>query len=88
MIDSATRVGLSGAPVVARAIGFFDRNADGVQIGGSDPTFLGRWSFFLGIYSGRQGDESDGFQLGRVFHAELLEKIVTNHIQPNSPHSS
>lgn len=87
LCDTATREGMSGAMVVAKLTGNFGKEGRVFDIR-SKPQFFGFWTHFLGVYSGRNGDEKDGFQLGRVWQAELVEEIVSNKSVPAPPWAS
>jgi hypothetical protein len=78
LVDSLGNRGLSGAAVIAQASGVFSPS------GSSIPTrdaLIGTWQNFLGIYSGRLGDEGLGFQLGRVWKAHVIDEIVANGVR-------
>lgn len=85
LCDSATRKGLSGGPVFGRALGMFDQNAKPIDPYSAGPKFFGYWPVFVGIYSGREGDENDGFQLGRVWKENALIDIVSNKTAAENP---
>ncbi|RFP88028.1 hypothetical protein DZK27_09925 [Rhodobacteraceae bacterium 63075] len=84
LCDTATREGMSGAMVVAKIVGNFGKEGRDFD-SNNRPQFFGYWTRFLGVYSGRNGDEEDGFQLGRVWHAKLVEEIVSNKSVPEPP---
>ena len=84
LCDSATRVGLSGAPVFAKVMGNFS-NEGGPFVDDGSPQFFGHWTKFLGVYAGRNGDEEYGFQLGRVWKASAMEEVLRNTDRPRSP---
>ncbi len=71
-IDTATRPGLSGSPVIMQRIGIH-----GV-VGGkvSNDTLIGRIRNFIGIYSGRIGEDEFKAQLGVVWKAKVIEEIL------------
>jgi hypothetical protein len=73
LIDTATREGMSGAPVVAIADGrlVLEDGRFGAQF-----AIAGRVYRFVGIYSGRLGDDEMRAQLGIVWHASVIEQIV------------
>ncbi|WP_342068703.1 S1 family peptidase [Yoonia algicola] len=84
LCDSATRKGLSGAPVFAKMLGNF--SSEGRPFSGTaSPQFFAHWTKFLGVYAGREGDEKDGFQLGRVWKASILSDVLNNTNTPESP---
>jgi len=70
LIDTATRSGMSGAPVVAFRRGFTS------PTGKIEDALLGDCLAFLGVYSGRIGDDTLGLQLGIVWKASTVEEIV------------
>jgi hypothetical protein len=73
VVDTTTKPGMSGSPVLARRIGFA-RTSRGFVGGGGD---LVR---FLGIYSGRIDDDGVGdkdlYNLGRVWKSDVLNQIL------------
>lgn len=73
-IDTATREGMSGAPVIHRTNRFASSIGHNVTDGYS--------SRFVGVYSGRYGVERDELsaQLGRVWHRSVIEEIVQAQI--------
>jgi hypothetical protein len=74
LIDTATRSGMSGSPVVARHSGIF-RPEGGPVLGPND--ILGTVEKFIGIYSGRIGDDPMGVQLGMVWREDVLADVLT-----------
>ncbi|MCL2540640.1 MAG: serine protease [Firmicutes bacterium] len=71
-IDTATREGMSGAPVIYYNRGNFI--SPRVQLNG------GISSKFMGVYSGRiLGEDALAAQLGIVWNKELIEEIITTH---------
>ncbi|MEW2918020.1 hypothetical protein AB1A64_13180 [Ruegeria sp. ANG10] len=83
LCDTASRPGMSGSPVFVKAFGDFGREGAKKPNGG----FFGFWTKFAGIYSGRDGTETDGFQLGRVWKADTLQKLFENPKTPERPFS-
>lgn len=73
LIDSATRRGMSGSPVIIRHSGFLGFG-DG-RMTGDD--VIGTTERFVAIYSGRVGDDELGGQLGRAWRKEVLDDILT-----------
>ena len=71
LIDTATREGMSGAPVVAIADGNFE-----VEGSGGLHQRPGRAYRFVGVYSGRHGKGDMEAQLGIVWDAAQLEIVV------------
>jgi len=72
-VDSATRKGMSGAPVIARHTGIFGKKGD--QLTGTE--IIGTVEKFVAIYSGRVGDDELGFQLGTAWQANVLNDILS-----------
>lgn len=71
LVDTATREGMSGSPVFARAVGNW-MTESGAAISGPDTI-----SKFIGVYSGRHGaDDELSAQLGRVWHANQMEEVI------------
>jgi hypothetical protein len=72
LIDTATRQGMSGSPVI------YTRRGYTIPIGkGMADAVLGESNNFLGVYSGRIGDDELGVQLGWVWKGYLVQEIVT-----------
>ena len=69
LIDTATREGMSGAPVIQRA-------TNGYMTTDGDVAFRGITNQVLGIYSGRYIGELDEAHLGIVWKTNLIEKII------------
>jgi hypothetical protein len=77
LIDSATREGMSGSPVIVRHSGLF--NPAGSERLAPDALF-GTVNKFIGIYSGHLGGEDPiTVQLGVVWRADVLEDIVSGN---------
>ena len=72
LVDTATREGMSGSPVIARGYGqVMLAQGGGTGIGG------GTYTRFLGIYSGRYGaDDEFAAQLGRVWHRSVIDEVI------------
>ncbi|KAA0075918.1 serine protease [Tardiphaga sp. P9-11] len=88
LIDTAIRKGMSGSPVIARQTGIIvpkgtPRMTEGA-LSGSE--IIGQADKFLGIYSGRIGDDEFGLQLGIVWKASVLDEIVGGGQPGKSPH--
>ena len=71
-IDSATRKGMSGSPVIVRHSGIF--SPAGAL---SSDAIIGSVERFVGIYSGRIGDDELGGQLGRAWQCQVLDDVLT-----------
>ena len=85
LCDSATRPGLSGGPVFGKASGFFTQEYSRIDPYQDGVNFLGHWPIFLGIYSGREGKEADGFQLCRVWKKSVLTDLISTKKKAKSP---
>ena len=73
LIDSTTREGLSGSPVIAEFVGYHAKDRD--RPSGDDWIGLGR--SFLGVYSARlKGQDEFEAQLGVVWKAETVRDIT------------
>lgn len=72
LVDSASRPGMSGSPVIVRHNGYFDPDGGTVV---SDNGIIGTIENFCGVYSGRIADDALGFQLGRVWKRRNIEEI-------------
>jgi Trypsin-like peptidase domain len=71
LVDSLTREGMSGSPVVVRTVGTALMENGAME---SSPSIYSR---FVGVYSGRYGaDDQLGPQLGRVWHTRLIDEII------------
>ncbi len=71
-IDTATREGMSGAPVYAQEVGVWA--PEGKKL--PDGAMFGRGHRFIGIYSGRVGDDPFLAQLGIVWKEEAIQEII------------
>lgn len=77
LIDTATREGMSGAPVFAKNVGGF-RAQDGSMQMGQDG------SRFVGVYSGRLGSDEFKAQLGIVWKVSALDEIILGGVVGSS----
>lgn len=80
LIDTATRKGMSGSPVIAVRRGYI-RSRDGDM--GKD--IIGQAEALLGVYSGRVDDDPLGAHLGIVWKAEVIEEIVKGNVRAKAP---
>jgi len=80
LIDSATRSGMSGSPVIARHSGI---HMNGLEL--ADDTIFGTVQTFLGIYSGRTDDDELGVQIGRVWKSPVIEQIIQQGSRGRDP---
>ena len=70
LVDTATREGMSGSPAIMRHSGLFSP-------GGIDgDSLIGTVENFLGIYSGRIGDDPMGVQLGRIWKGHVIDEVI------------
>lgn len=73
LVDTATRSGMSGSPVIMQRNGFHGFN--GKQMTGNE--IFGLIRLFAGVYSGRIGaDDNFQTQLGVVWKTEVIEEII------------
>jgi trypsin-like peptidase len=81
LIDTATRQGMSGAPVIAIRRGLTaPQNAK--SLGDS---IFGTVETFLGVYSGRVGNDELGAQLGIVWKASVISEIIDGRTLGKTP---
>lgn len=80
LIDSMTRKGMSGSPVIAQYVGYY----------GDDPTnpaatdWIGMGRNLLGVYSGRlPGQDEFEAHLGIVWKASVIDEIVISGVRPD-----
>ena len=74
LIDTATREGMSGSPVYLCQIGYF-QSEEKYDTGGYKRC-MGEGRRFLGVYSGRVGDDNFQAQLGIVWKSSVIEEII------------
>jgi len=82
LIDTATRRGMSGSPVIAVRRGLV--NPRGV-VGMTNETVIGMGETFLGVYSGRVDDDPLGAQIGIVWKGTVVEEIVKHGVPGTTP---
>jgi hypothetical protein len=73
LVDTATREGMSGSPVIARKPRDV-RDISTYQLSDLSSLFEDR---LVGVYSGREGVDELGVQLGVVWHSELIEVLIS-----------
>jgi hypothetical protein len=80
LIDSATREGMSGSPVIAQYVGVYKEKPESL-----DPfDWIGTGRKFLGVYSGRlPGQDEFEAQLGIVWKASLIDEIILSGVRPD-----
>jgi len=81
LIDTATRSGLSGSPVIMQRIGIHGL-IDGKMLGDST---IGRIRNFVGIYSGRVGQGEFKAQLGIVWKQCVIDEIIKGNKHGANP---
>ena len=81
LIDTATRPGLSGSPVIMQRLGL--HGMKGSKMTGKE--VFGRIRSFLGIYSGRIGSDELKAQLGIVWKAKVISEIIEAKVVGKAP---
>jgi hypothetical protein len=71
LVDTATREGMSGSPVIGMRRGIVMPNG---KIDGE--TIIGEAQKLIGVYSGRIGEDELGVQLGIVWKIEVIDEIL------------
>jgi hypothetical protein len=84
-VDTATREGMSGSPVIVTRKGLALKSGTSTITGDSA---FGIAEKFLGIYSGRVGDDELGVQLGVVWKAKVVGEIIDGNVRGTPPWSS
>ena len=74
LVDTATRSGMSGSPVLQRYRGFYKQ--DTTKSTPSPDDWWGEGDAFVGVYSGRLGDSEIKAQLGIVWKQRLIQEII------------
>jgi hypothetical protein len=69
LVDTATREGMSGGPVLALATGGYTTESMSIVIGTEG-------SRFAGVYSGRLGESEMEAQLGVIWKATVIDEII------------
>lgn len=79
LIDSMTREGMSGSPVIAQYTGIYTEDPENPK--GSD--WIGTQQLLIGIYSGRYpGQDEFEAHLGIVWKVPVIENIIESGISP------
>lgn len=79
-IDTASKRGMSGSPVIYRRTGIHGTKNNQI----TDNTIIGTVQSFIGIYSGRiTGETEFDAQLGVVWKAKVIEEIIDGKIYDN-----
>lgn len=82
LIDSASKAGMSGSPVI-----HYCRNGQ-VEINGTIHTYNNDVSILVGIYVGRIGIDGDSDpQIGTVWHKSVIDEIIRAECFENHPHN-
>lgn len=81
-IDSLTRDGMSGSPVVCRRVGGWKEK----QRDGSEITINGTAHDFIGVYSGRLPGREFEAALGLCWKAALVEEICADGVLSRHPY--
>lgn len=76
LIDTATRPGLSGSPVIFQRNGVHNSKNNELTL----DTIFGRIRGFLGVYSGRIGKGEINAQLGIVWKKKVIDEIINGNI--------
>jgi V8-like Glu-specific endopeptidase len=79
LVDTATRPGMSGSPVIMRRTGFHSSQTVEQQAknGTLASDLIGRIQNFVGVYSGRIGSSTEFHaQLGIVWKKEVIDQIL------------
>lgn len=74
LVDTATRPGMSGSPVILRYRGFYKNDSSSTEIADND--WFGEGDDFVGIYSGRIGASEIEAQLGKVWKQQLIREVI------------
>ena len=82
LIDTATRQCMSGSPVIMKYRGVYLANP-GSNIP-SDEDWFGEGELFLGVYSGRLGNDEFLAQLGVVWKMNVIEEIINAKESPQT----
>lgn len=77
LIDTATRSGMSGSPVIMRYRGFYKYDASSPTVSAED--WFGEGSNFVGVYSGRLGSTQLEAQLGIVWKQHVIDEIIAGN---------
>jgi len=80
LVDTATRPGLSGSPVIMQRAGFHGLN--GGEMKGDE--IIGTIRNFIGVYSGRVGADETKAQLGVVWKAVVIDEIIAGQVKDTS----
>lgn len=82
LIDTATREGMSGSPVYAQVNGYYV--PDGKS--GIENAVIGEGRKFVGVYSGRIGDDNFKAQMGVVWKEKAIIETIEGELIDESSH--
>lgn len=85
-IDSATREGMSGGPVIAKISGLWDGEDPFGSHDLRDQTVIGTGTEFVGCYSGRVQTSALEAGLGICWRRDVLDQICATRIRGRNPH--
>jgi hypothetical protein len=74
LVDTATRPGMSGSPVIHRYRGFYKNDPEAQEVRADD--WFGEADQFIGVYSGRLGASQLEAQLGIVWKPHLIDEVI------------
>jgi hypothetical protein len=77
LVDTASRSGMSGSPVIIHSAGNY------ISTDGNHNIGTGFFRHFIGIYSGRLGKNEFEAQLGIVWKKTLLDEMVQSQVPGN-----
>jgi len=81
LVDTATREGMSGSPVFARSNYIKgELNVSGDKFEDNRPWSVLHSYSFIGIYSGRLGQDTFKAQLGIVWKSRVIQEIISAHL--------
>lgn len=83
LVDTATRRGMSGAPVIAQVAGMWMPSGSSSM---NDAIFGRAGQRFIGVYSSREGDDETKVQMGVVWKASVIDEIVHGATVGPNPH--
>ena len=87
-IDSATRPGMSGGPVIAKVSGLWDSEDPFGDHDIRDETVFGTGAEFVGCYSGRVQTSALEAGLGICWQRQVLDEICAAKVPGSNPHIS
>jgi hypothetical protein len=82
LVDTATRQGMSGSVVIARRRGLIVPRSARSEA----EHIVGMADNFVGVYSGRIGDDPLGVQLGVVWKGRVIDEIIGGGVPGKAPY--